>query len=165
LLPTYLAWLAESYDKIGRPAEGLGLVNEALSAETQSGYHYWTAELLRLKGPFILGSGLVEQDAESCFLEAIEIARRQRAKLFELRAAMSLSRLWARQGKSRAAHGSLADVYNWFTDGLDTTDVSGARSLLQDLERRANLREMKGQHRAHPGKVQGKNQPRTRGSD
>jgi len=79
---------------------------------------------------------LVERNAESCFLEAIEVARRQRAKLFELRAATSLSRLWARQGKAREAHALLADIHNWFTEGFDTTDLSEAKSLLEDLERR-----------------------------
>ena len=164
LIPTYLAWLAEVYGRIGRPAEGLALVSEALAVGRQSGYQYWTAELHRLKGTFTLQAGpggvtaksgsreresaqadhrsaapgaLVERNAESCFLEAIEIARRQGAKLFELRAATSLSRLWARQGKAREAHALLADIYNWFTEGLDTTDLSEAKSLLEDLERRA----------------------------
>ncbi len=163
LLPTYLAWLAEMYGKTGRPAEGLVLVSEALAVGTQSGYQYWTAELHRLKGMLTLQSGLggipgesgsrqressqaddqstasrahVERSAEACFLEAIEVARRQRAKSFELRAATRLSRLWTAQGKTRAAYALLADIYNWFTEGLDTADLSEAKSLLEDLERR-----------------------------
>ena len=158
LMPTYMAWLAEMYGKIGRPAEGLGLVSEALAAATQSGYRYWTAELHRLKGTLTLQSGpegvtgkpgsrqrksdqsaaaaaLADRRAEACFLEAIEVARGQRAKLFELRAATSLSRLWQRQGKTRAARALLADIYHWFTEGLDTPDLSEAKSLLEDLER------------------------------
>jgi len=164
LIPTYLAWLAEVYGRIGRPAEGLALVSEALAVGRQSGYQYWTAELHRLKGTFTLQAGpggvtaksgsrqresaqadhrsaapgaLVERNAESCFLEAIEVARRQGAKMFELRAATSLGRLWARQGKAREAHALLADIYNWFTEGLDTLDLSEAKSLLEDLERQA----------------------------
>jgi predicted ATPase/DNA-binding winged helix-turn-helix (wHTH) protein len=172
LIPTYLGWLAETYGKIARPAEGLELVSEALAAGKQSGYEYWSAELHRLKGALTLQSEpggrvgnprshqselarighrpaptavetgaparmVVERDAESCFLEAIEVARHQRAKLFEVRAATDLSRLWARQGKPRDAHALLADVYNWFTEGFDTTDLREARSVLEDLARRA----------------------------
>jgi predicted ATPase len=163
LMPTYLAWLAEMYGKAGQPAEGLVLVSEALAGGMQSGYQYWTAELHRLKGALTLQSGpggitaksgsrqresaraddqspapgaVVERNAEACFLEALDVARRQRAKSFELRAATSLSRLWARQGKTRAAHALLADIYTWFTEGFDTADLSEAKSLLEDLERR-----------------------------
>jgi predicted ATPase len=164
LMPTYLAWLVEMYGKTGQPAAGLALVSEALAVATESGYQYWTAELHRLKGTLTLQSGpggivgksgsrqresarvhdrsaapgaLGERQAEACFLEAIEVARRQRAKSFELRAATSLSRLWAGQGKTREAHALLADIYNWFTEGLDMADLAEAKSLLQDLERRA----------------------------
>ena len=162
LMPTYLAWLAEMYGKAGQPAEGLLLVSEAFAAAEQSGYQYWTAELHRLRGELTLQSergeitgksrsrrgepaptdhrsaapgSLVEQHAEACFLEALEVARRQRARSFELRAATSLSRLWARQGKARAAQALLADIYAWFTEGFDTADLSDAKSLLEDLER------------------------------
>jgi predicted ATPase len=149
MLPTYLAWLAEALGKTGRLGEGLDLVNEALGAATESGYGYWTAELHRLKGSLTLESiagkggarqahaGASEEVAEASFLEAIEVARRQRAKSFELRAAMSLGRLWARQGKTRQALALLQDVYDWFTEGLDTADLSEAKSLLGDLWRRA----------------------------
>jgi predicted ATPase len=131
LLPGYLAWLAEVYGDIGRPQEGLDLVDEALATGTQSGNHYWTAELYRLRGA-LAGT---EKDAESSFVEAIAIARRQRAKSFELRAATSLSRLWGRQGKTREAHALLAEAYAWFTEGFDTADLTDARALLEELER------------------------------
>jgi predicted ATPase len=78
-----------------------------------------------------------ETDAESFFLETLAIARRQRAKSFELRAAMSLSRLWARQGKTREAHALLAEAYAWFTEGFDTADLKDARALLEELARAA----------------------------
>jgi predicted ATPase len=131
LLPGYLAWLAEMYGDIGRPQEGLDLVDEALATGTRSGNHYWTAELYRLRGA-LTGT---EKDAESSFVEAIAIARRQRAKSFELRAATSLSRLWGRQGKTREAHALLAEAYAWFTEGFDTADLTDARALLEELER------------------------------
>jgi uncharacterized protein len=132
LIPTYLAWLAETYGTIGRPREGLDLVGEALAAATESGNHYWTPKLYRLRGTLTD----TEKDAESALLEAIAIAQRQRAKSFELRAAMGVSRLWARQGKTRDAHALLAELYAWFTEGFDTTDLQDARALLDELEER-----------------------------
>jgi predicted ATPase len=131
LLPGYLAWLAEMYGDIGRAQEGLDLVDEALATGTRSRNHYWTAELYRLRGA-LAGTGT---DAESSFVEALAIARRQNAKSFELRAATSLSRLWARQGKTREAHALLAEAYAWFTEGFDTADLKDARALLEELER------------------------------
>src|SRR5262245_41093952 len=130
LLPPYLAWLAETYGRLGRPREGLDLVAEALAVATASGNHYWTAELYRLRGALTER----EKDAESSLLEATAIAQRQRAKSFELRAATSLSQLWARQGRTAEAHALLAEIYAWFTEGLDTADLQ-ARALLAELER------------------------------
>jgi len=130
LLPGYRAWLAEMFGKVGRRQEGLDLVEEALAAGTESGNHYWTADLYRLRGA-LAGT---EKDAESSFVEAVAVARRQRAKSFELRAATSLSRLWARQGKRWEAHALLAEVYAWFKEGFDTPDLKDARALLDELE-------------------------------
>lgn len=129
LLPGYLAWLAEMCGDIGRPQEGLDLVDEALATGTRSGNHYWTAELYRLRG-VLTGN---DTNAEPSFVEALAIARRQRAKSFELRAATSLSRLWGRQGKTREAHALLAEAYAWFTEGFDTADLKDARALLEEL--------------------------------
>jgi predicted ATPase len=72
----------------------------------------------------------VVREAEECFLKAIDIAKRQQAKSLELRAAMSLSRLWQHQGKRKAARQILVEVYNWFTEGFDTADLKDARALL-----------------------------------
>ena len=145
VIPPYLGWLAEVFGRLGRPAEGLALVRDAFAAETASGYRYWTAELHRLQGTLTLQVGRegvsgtpVEESAESCFLEAIEIARRQRAKLLELRAATSLSRLWVRQGKASEARGLLSETYTWFVEGFDTADLTEARALLVELERGAS---------------------------
>ncbi len=140
LMPTYLAWFAEVIGKIGRTEDGLAVVNEGLEAATQSGYHYWAAELHRLKAVITLRSGAggasVERDAEASFLEAIEIARRQGAKVFELRAVAGLSRLWADQRKVTEAHALLSGTFDWFTEGFDTPDLSEARSLVDELARR-----------------------------
>ena len=72
-------------------------------------------------------------EAEACFHKAIEIARKQQAKSLELRAAMSLARLWQQQGKQKKAHSMLADIYNWFTEGFDTKDLQEAKALLEEL--------------------------------
>ena len=72
--------------------------------------------------------------AEACLLKAIEIARRQSAKSLELRAVMSLSRLWQQQGKTEEARQQLAEIYSWFTEGFDTADLQEAKVLLQELE-------------------------------
>jgi DNA-binding winged helix-turn-helix (wHTH) protein/predicted ATPase len=129
LLPADRAWLAETYGRVGRSQDGRDLVQEALAAATESGNHYWTADLYRVRGTLAES----EKDAEASFGEAIAIARRQRAKSFELRAATHLSRLWARQGKTREAHALLAEAYAWFTEGFDTADLKDARALLEDL--------------------------------
>jgi len=71
--------------------------------------------------------------AEACFLKAIDIARKQQAKSWELRASTSLARLWQRQGKQQQAHKMLSDVYNWFTEGFDTKDLKDAKVLLEEL--------------------------------
>jgi predicted ATPase len=73
-------------------------------------------------------------EAEACFLKAIEIARNQQAKSLELRAVVSLSRLWQSQGKKEAAHKMLAGIYHWFTEGFDTKDLQEAKTLLDELE-------------------------------
>ena len=72
--------------------------------------------------------------AEACFQQALAIARRQRAKSWELRAAMSLSQLWKQQGKRRDAHALLAPIYGWFTEGVETADLQEAKALLQELK-------------------------------
>jgi Predicted ATPase len=73
------------------------------------------------------------EEAEACFLKAIAIAQRQGAKSLELRAVMSLSRLWQRQGKQKQARKLLAEIYGWFTEGFDTTDLQEAKVLLNEL--------------------------------
>ncbi len=91
----------------------------------------YDAELLRLKGELLLSKD--EAEAESLFQRALEIARSQEAKFFELLAATNLARLWQRQGKRNEARDLLAPVYDWFTEGFDTPDLKDAKALLSDL--------------------------------
>jgi len=87
------------------------------------------------KGEDSLGPSVQRQEsqAEACFLKAIEIARRQQAKSWELRAATSLARLWQQQGKQKEAHQLVAEIYGWFTEGFDTKDLQEARALLGEF--------------------------------
>ena len=78
-------------------------------------------------------SRVQESEAEECFLRAIEVARKQQAKSWELRASTSLARLWQQQGKTAEAHKLLSEVYNWFTEGFDTKDLQEAKALLDSL--------------------------------
>jgi len=96
---------------------------------------YYEAELHRIKGELLLAQTATdEQQAEMCFHEALTVARVQSAKSLELRAAMSLSRLWQRQGKRDDARRLLAEIYGWFTEGFDTADLQEAKLLLEELE-------------------------------
>ncbi|MBI3798431.1 MAG: hypothetical protein HY268_15895 [Deltaproteobacteria bacterium] len=143
--------LAEAYGKVGRAEEGLPVLSEALAFVDKTGGRFYEAELYRLKGKLVLQSGVrgpasenpntqhpapstqAEAEAEACFLKAIDIARKQHAKSLELRAAMSLSRLWQQQGKKEEAHQLLAEIYGWFTEGFDTVDLQEAQALLEEL--------------------------------
>jgi predicted ATPase len=93
------------------------------------------AEIWRIKGELLLSAAAsnTEAEAEHCFQQAIDIARRQKAKSWELRAATSLARVWQRQGKTAAARHVLAETYGWFTEGFGTADVKDAKALLADL--------------------------------
>ena len=107
--------------------------------EPRHGERFYAAELYRLKGELTLAQSSVQRlessvqkEAEACFHKAIEIARQQSEKSLELRAVMSLSRLW-QQGKKKEAHEMLAEVYGWFTEGFDTKDLQEAKALLAEL--------------------------------
>jgi predicted ATPase len=151
--PYLPALLAEAYEKAGQVEEGLSSLAEALAAVDNSGERWYEAELYRLKGQLTLQKFQVssfkfqvphtphptpytqaEAEAEACFLKAIEIARRQQAKSLELRATVSLARLWQQQGKKEEARQMLAEIYNWFTEGFDTKDLQEAKALLEELE-------------------------------
>jgi class 3 adenylate cyclase/predicted ATPase/ABC-type transport system involved in cytochrome c biogenesis ATPase subunit len=132
--PRCLVLLAEATGHTGQVAEGLRLLAEALTALEASGQGDLLAEAYRLQGDLLLRQALPDvTQAEACFQEALAVARRQQAKSWELRAALSLSRLWQRQGKRTAARELLAPVYGWFTEGFDTADLREARALLAVL--------------------------------
>jgi predicted ATPase len=137
----YLAGLAEGHANAGQTDEGLNLLAEALARVDKTGNRFWEAELYRLKGEMLLMHYQGKERApidlfaevEACYQRAIEIARRQRAKAFELRATTSLCRLWQAQGKGAEAHALLAEIYHWFTEGFDTADLIEAKTLLDAL--------------------------------
>jgi predicted ATPase len=126
--------LAEAYGGMGQVEEGLGLLAEALAHVDTTGERYWEAELYRLKGELLLRQATPDTlQAAACFQESLVVARRQQAKSWELRATMSLSRLWQQQGKQAEAHELLAPSYGWFTEGVDTADLQEAKALLEEL--------------------------------
>ncbi len=155
-----LILLAEAYQKMGQAEEGLSTIAEALATAHTRAERRGESELYRLKGELLLkaheagggpalplgGLRLSEAEGtarasvgedgaspEECFLKAIEVARRQSAKSLELRASVSLGRLWQRQGKKAEARRMLAEIYGWFTEGFDTTDLKEAKALLEEL--------------------------------
>jgi adenylate cyclase len=136
---------------------------EALSTIDKTGERFWEAELYRVKGELTLhqfevhsskfkienpqsafrlpppSGGSPQSEAEACFLKAVEIARQQEAKSLELRATVSLARLWRRQDKHHAARNTLSAIYHWFTEGLETANLREAKELLDELTDEAGL--------------------------
>jgi predicted ATPase len=127
----FLALLAEACGRAGQVEEGLQALEEALQATEERMYE---AEGYRLKGELLLQQSAAQSgEAEASLHQALTGARRQQAKSLELRAAMSLSRLWRQQGKHTEAYELLAPIYGWFTEGFDTADLQEARALLEAL--------------------------------
>jgi predicted ATPase len=148
--PYWLVLLAEAYGKVGRAEEGLSALAEALVQVDKTGARFYEAELYRLKGQLTLQKLPVassqlsvtnlqsltpnpQSEVEACFHKAIEVARNQQAKSLELRAVMSLAKLWQQQDKKKEAHEMLAEIYDWFTEGFDTKDLQEAKVLLTEL--------------------------------
>jgi len=155
--PYFLALLAEAYGQSGQIDNGLATAAEALDLVNTTGERFYEAEVPRIKGELLLTQKIKRQkskgksqnskietaprsltpdpqgETEACFRKAIEIAQRQQAKSLELRAVMSLARLWQRQGKTAEARQQLAEMYGWFTEGFDTKDLQEARTLLTVL--------------------------------
>ena len=133
-LSGYLALLAEVSGQSGQAEAGLRLLAEALAHVDHTGERYYEAEVYRIKGELLLQQAVPDApQAEECFQQALAVARRQQARSLELRAAMSLSRLWQQQGKRIEARELLAPIYRWFTEGFDTLDLQEARALLDEL--------------------------------
>jgi predicted ATPase len=138
-LPRYLAYLAEACLRRGEVAEGLAVVAEALQLTATNFDRYWEAELYRLRGDLLLAQTgpchpapePTATAAETCFQQALALAQQQGAKALELRAALSLSRLWQAQAQHTAARTVLARSYGWFTEGFETADLQAARAVLE----------------------------------
>lgn len=135
-LPYYLSLLAQAYGKAGRAEEALASINEAMAEARQHNERWWDAELHRLRGELLLMQGANApdtSDAQAALLRAIDIARSQQARSLELRATMSLARLWCSSGQATDARTLLGDMYSWFTEGFETPDLQAARQLLAEL--------------------------------
>ena len=121
---------------LGHTEDGLQALAEAHSLVEQYEERVWEAEVARLRGVVLLRQpGAPQEEAETWLQRALDVAHRQEAKSLELRAAMSLSRLWQQQGKQAEAHALLAPIYGWFTEGFDTADLQEAKALLEELGR------------------------------
>ena len=127
-----LGTLALIYAKTDRLQLGIETIEEALTRVEESDERHWEAELRRLRGELMLKAG-DEARAEVSLQQAVATARQQRARSWELRAVISLARLWQKQGKQNQARQRLEQIYNWFTEGHDTADLREARTLLTEL--------------------------------
>jgi class 3 adenylate cyclase/predicted ATPase len=134
IVPYFCTMLADVSAHLGHVEDGLQALVEAHTLVEQQEERYWEAEISRLRGVLLLRqTATPQEEAETCFRQALDVARRQEAKSLELRAAMSLSRLWQQQGKWTEAHELLAPIYGWFTEGFDTADLQEAKALLEEL--------------------------------
>jgi tetratricopeptide (TPR) repeat protein len=143
LLPLLSAIFAEISMDAGKIEDGLAAIEDALNASRNTGMHHHDAEIYRLKGELLLQQALKHQnlykddekiaEAESCYIQAIEVARQQQSRSSELRAATNLARLLQKQNRHDEARKHLTPIYTWFTEGHDTLDLQDAGKLLQEL--------------------------------
>ena len=134
IVPYFCSVLAEVCAHLGHTEDGLQTLAEAHTLMEQHEERWWEAEIYRLRGVLLLRQpGTPQVEAGAWLQRALDVARRQEAKSLELRAAMSLSRLWQQQGKQTEAHALLAPIYGWFTEGFDTADLQEARALIEAL--------------------------------
>ena len=132
MTPQFIALLAAACEIAGQVEEGLTLLDDALQIVEKTGERWFAAELNRQKGRLLLRRGRTEA-VEELYRKALSIAEEQEAKLWELRAAVSLARLWADEGRRAEARDLLARVYSWFTEGFDIADLKEAKGLLDEL--------------------------------
>ena len=129
-----LCYLAIGLRGIGRPEEGLEALDEGFAFAAKTGAQMDSLWLYNVKGVLLLARNASDvANAELCFRAAIEIARRQSARLPELRVTTSLARLLAKHGRPDDARAMLADIYGWFSEGFDTADLKDAKALLGEL--------------------------------
>jgi predicted ATPase len=131
-LPGRMLFLAEAQARAGEPGQGLDTLDQTLAVVEETGERCWEPEVHRLRAELLLVRG-DEAEAEASLHRAIEAARRQSARLWELRATVSLCRLWQQQGRAEAARQALAEIYGWFTEGFATRDLQEAQALLDEL--------------------------------
>jgi predicted ATPase len=132
--PYQLALLAEAYGQAGHPEAGLPCLAEAVTRVEATEERWWEAEVYRLQGELLLCLPRPAlPQAEACFHQALDVARRQQAKALELRAALSVSRLWQQQSQRTEAYELLVPIYSWFTEGFDTADLQDAKAVLEEL--------------------------------
>ncbi len=133
-IPFFMSLLADAYLMSGNVKKGSTLLDKAILLAVKTDQRLNEAELYRLKGEFmILDSAMGSREAESYFSTAIDIASKQESKSLELRAVMSLCRLWQKQGNEQRATKRLEKTYNWFTEGFDTKDLRDAKALMEEL--------------------------------
>jgi predicted ATPase len=133
-IPTFLSYLARAYAELGEFGEASRCISEAIIAVQTTNESWYEVDIHRIAGEIALKSPRPnEAEAEVCIERALAVARQQQAKSWELRAAMSMARLWRSQGKTRQAREQLAPVYAWFTEGFDTHDLKEAKVLLEEL--------------------------------
>jgi predicted ATPase len=130
--PMLFTWLAQTYALLGQPAEGLKCLDEAAEMVETTEERFHESELYRLRGDLLTVMGN-QSAAEQNYRQAIAIAERQSAKLFQLRASTSLARLWRDQSRRTEAHDLLAPIYGWFTEGFDAPVLKEAKALLDEL--------------------------------
>jgi class 3 adenylate cyclase/predicted ATPase len=134
IVPFFMTLLAQAYWRLEQIDEGLKTLDGAQAIVETRSERWWEAEVHRLRGEFLLSKSSDNGgEAEACFEQALEVSRNQEAKSLELRAAMSLARLWQRQGKRNEGHQLLAPIYNWYTEGFNTSDLKDAKALLNSL--------------------------------
>ena len=133
-LPLYESYLAKAHAELGKCVDAWRCIGEATRAVETTQETMFEAELYRIAGEIALKEPQPDAaKAQGYFERALSVARKQQAKSFELRAAMSMARFWRDQGKRDAAGDLLAPVYNWFTEGFDTLDLKEAKALLAEL--------------------------------
>jgi class 3 adenylate cyclase/tetratricopeptide (TPR) repeat protein len=132
LRPLYLGHLAAAHASLDQAGLGVSLIDEAISALEKTGERLFEAELYRLQGQLWITLDKTDE-AETALLRALTVARGQQARMWELRAAVSLARLWRDQGKDAQARELIAAIYGWFTEGFDTADLKEAKTLLEEL--------------------------------
>jgi tetratricopeptide (TPR) repeat protein len=133
-LQVHLAWLANGYARLGQTDRALSMLDQILADTERSGWVVDEAEILWIKGEAILmRDSSANAEAEASFRRAIEVARNQSAKWWELRATVSLARLLDRTGRREEARAMLSEIYDWFTEGFDTADLKDAKALLDEL--------------------------------